>query len=207
MWHEWIYKEIGQARLMLNDLESCQHLVEARRISHKVKNSLDIVQAGVWELGARFHETRMNALKHPSARPSMREQPAADSLSGWRVLLADDEPALLELISRKLGGLGCQVTAAENGYQAWSFFKRSPQCFDLVLTDYDMPEMTGADLAYRIRELRPKLPIVLLSGSSNVADLDPCLRETFSLMLSKPVSLSSLQNSIQELVLPAVIDV
>jgi two-component system cell cycle sensor histidine kinase/response regulator CckA len=88
-----------------------------------------------------------------------------------------------------------------------SFFRRSPQCFDLVLTDYDMPEMTGAELASRIRELRPKLPIVLLSGSPNLADLDPSLRETFSLMISKPVSLSSLQDSIQELVLPAVIDV
>ena len=65
MWHEWIYKEIGQARLMLNDLESCQHLVEARRISHKVKHSLDIVQTGVWELGARLHEARMNALRNP----------------------------------------------------------------------------------------------------------------------------------------------
>ena len=120
---------------MLNDLESCQHLVEAQRISHKVKHSLDIVQTGVWELGARLYETRMNALKHHSARPSMREQPAADSLSGWRVLLADDERVLLDLISRELGRLGCQVTAAENGYKAWSFFRRSPQCFDLVLTD------------------------------------------------------------------------
>jgi CheY-like chemotaxis protein len=88
----------------------------------------------------------------------MREQPAADSLSGWRVLLADDEPALLELISRKLGGLGCQVTAAENGYQAWSFFKRSPQCFDLVLTDYDMPEMTGAELASVSASSGPSCP-------------------------------------------------
>ena len=207
MWHEWIYKEIGQARLMLNDLESCQHLVEARRISHKVKNSLDIVQTGVWELGVRFHEARMKAHKEHSARPAMREQPAADSLSGWRVLLADDEPALLALISRKLGGLGCQVTAAENGYQAWSFFRRSPQFFDLVLTDYDMPEMTGGELASRIRELRPKLPIVLISGTADLSNLDPSLRETFSLMLSKPVSLSSLQDSIQELVMPEVIDV
>jgi hypothetical protein len=35
MWHEWIYKEIGQARLMLNDLESCQHLVEVEKFPIK----------------------------------------------------------------------------------------------------------------------------------------------------------------------------
>ena len=120
MWHEWIYKEIGQARLMLNDLESCQHLVEARRISHKVKNSLDIVQTGVWELGVRFHEARMKANKEHSARPAMREQPAADSLSGWRVLLADDEPALLELISRKLGGLVYQWLLTKEELKPWN---------------------------------------------------------------------------------------
>lgn len=204
----WIDQEINRASIMLGELENCQHVFEARKIYHNIiEHSLKLVQTGVWEMGARLNEARMHALKHPSARPSIREQPAADSLAGWRVLLADDERALLDLISRKLGGLGCQVTAAEDGYQAWSFFKRSPQCFDLVLTDYDMPEMTGAELASRIRELRPKLPIVLLSGSPNLADLDPSLRETFSLMLSKPVSLSNLQDSIQELVLPAVIDV
>ena len=207
MWTGWIDQEIDRANIMLSELESCQHVFEVRKIYYNLKHSLKLVQNGVWELGERLHEARMQPLRHQPKPPPKWEQPAADSLSGWRVLLADDEPVLLELISRKLGGLGCQVTTAENGYQAWSFFKRSPQCFDLVLTDYDMPEMTGAELASRIRELRPKLPIVLLSGSLNLADLDPSLRETFSLMLSKPVSLSSLQNSIQELVMPATIDV
>ena len=173
MWTGWIDQEIDRANIMLSELESCQHVFEVRKIYYNLKHSLKLVQNGVWEMGERLHEARMQSLRHQPKRPSMREQPATDSLSGWRVLLADDEPVLLELISRKLGGLGCQVTAAENGYQAWSFFKRSPQCFDLVLTDYDMPEMTGAELASRIRELRPKLPIVLLSGSPNLADLDP----------------------------------
>ena len=106
MWHEWIYKEIGQARLMLNDLESCQHIFEVRKIYYNLKHSLKLVQNGVWEMGERLHEARMQSLRHQPKRPSMREQPTTDYLSGWRVLLAEDEQALLGADFPQTGRIG-----------------------------------------------------------------------------------------------------
>lgn len=78
------------------------------------------------------------------------------------ILLVDDNSH--GLIARKsvLEELGYQVTTARNGEEALEFY--ADKHFDLVVTDFKMPKMDGAELIRRVRELDPAARIIMLSG-------------------------------------------
>jgi len=81
------------------------------------------------------------------------------------ILLADDEPTQRAAAARLLrGGLGCQVYEARNGRHALQLFRRHQRRVDLVLTDFIMPLMDGGELAERVRDLQPGIPVVLMSA-------------------------------------------
>ena len=84
--------------------------------------------------------------------------------SGERVVLVDDEPALLRSTARRLEGLGYRVRTFEHPAAAFAAVREDPGAVDLLISDHSMPEMTGADLCAAVKQLRPELPIILLSG-------------------------------------------
>ncbi len=81
-----------------------------------------------------------------------------------RILLVDDEQQLVRMGKRVLEPLGYDVTALKSSEEAWRTIREKPDDFDIVITDQTMPEMTGVTLAGRILKLRPKMPIILVSG-------------------------------------------
>jgi PAS domain S-box-containing protein len=86
------------------------------------------------------------------------------------ILFVDDEEVLVELNTQRLEGLGYSVVAAMNGADALETFAAEPARFDLVITDYTMPHMTGVDLAGKLLEVRPDIPIILSSGFNEKAE-------------------------------------
>ena len=92
--------------------------------------------------------------------------PSVHSFAGLRILVADDEPNLRELIAEAFEQRGAQVEMAVDGDMAWKKFKRQAeqQPFDLVVSDQRMPECTGLELLARIRESGAKTPMILASG-------------------------------------------
>jgi len=80
------------------------------------------------------------------------------------VLLAEDDPLLLNVLRRMLRHAGYHVIAARNGRDAWSLFQRATDPIDLVLTDVVMPHMSGTELAARIADQQPELPLILMTG-------------------------------------------
>lgn len=84
------------------------------------------------------------------------------------ILLIDDEPMLVELGKTMLERLGYTVTARTNSFEALTTFKNQPETFDGVITDQTMPGMTGLDLARRMLQIRPDLPIILCTGYSSI---------------------------------------
>ena len=83
-----------------------------------------------------------------------------------RILIVDDEPALVDLGKRSIESLGYTVESRTSSIEALELFRNAPDRFDLVITDMTMPGMTGDELAHRIIEIRHNIPVILCSGYS-----------------------------------------
>jgi signal transduction histidine kinase len=91
------------------------------------------------------------------------EPASAGALPCYRVLVVDDEPLVALLTASMLEDLGHVTEVVPSGASALSVL-RSDKRIDAVITDYAMPDMTGAELAAQIRVMRPELPIILATG-------------------------------------------
>ena len=83
-----------------------------------------------------------------------------------RVLLVDDEAAICSAVGAALASLGYEVEVQTSPLEALAAVAAEPGRFDLVLTDLSMPGLDGAELARRLKALRPDLPIILSTGYS-----------------------------------------
>jgi CheY-like chemotaxis protein len=81
---------------------------------------------------------------------------------GKRILLVEDERWVRECIKRLLALDAHEITEASNGMEAVALF--SEGLFDVVITDYDMPKMTGDKLASQIRNRAPRQPILMITA-------------------------------------------
>jgi PAS domain S-box-containing protein len=89
---------------------------------------------------------------------------------GERILCVDDEPALADLAARLLARAGYQAEAYTDAGDALSHFAARPEVFDLVITDLSMPGTSGLELAERVLEIRPDIPVVIASGYISAQD-------------------------------------
>ncbi len=114
-----------------------------------------------------------------------------------RVLLVDDEPAVLEMEERLLSSLGYHVTAAVDGLEALRLFRSDPSVFDVVISDMTMPRITGADLAVELLKVRADLPIVLVTGYSARIDEASARALGVRQFIMKPFSLRKLAQTVR----------
>ncbi len=88
-----------------------------------------------------------------------------------RILIADDEEDIRDLVEFKLGQAGYDVTLVEDGMAAWESFEADPP--DLVVLDVMMPGLSGIDVLRRIRDTAgSSVPVLLLSARSRDDDVD-----------------------------------
>ena len=86
-----------------------------------------------------------------------------EPVSRKRVLLVDDEQGVRIAVKLLLEALfDYNITEASNGREAFRIFSREK--FDLVITDYSMPDMKGSQLALEIRKVAPKQPILMITA-------------------------------------------
>ena len=83
---------------------------------------------------------------------------------GLRILYLDDDESLVFLVERLLTQRGYRVAAHTRQEEALQALRAEPAAFDLVLTDYNMPGMSGLDIAREVRALNPNLPVAVTSG-------------------------------------------
>jgi CheY-like chemotaxis protein len=101
----------------------------------------------------------------PSARPSPAGAPMGAAPLKGSILLVEDNPMVRRSVESSLRGMGYAVTAVENGAQCLAALRADPSLsLDLMITDVVMPEMSGKELIERVRQLRPSLPVVFMSG-------------------------------------------
>jgi PAS domain S-box-containing protein len=100
----------------------------------------------------------------------IEKKPLVYPLSGRNehILFVDDEEMLAEMGKTMLERLGYRVTSTTSSVDALTILQKQPTEFDMVITDQTMPDMTGSDLARRLLQIRPGLPIILCTGFSNL---------------------------------------
>ena len=82
------------------------------------------------------------------------------------VLVVDDDDGVLSILQHAMSLLGWSVLASNDAEKALTQWSQQIQEIDLLITDLHMPAMNGCELARRIRELHPTLPIIFVSGDS-----------------------------------------
>ncbi len=90
------------------------------------------------------------------------------STGNENILFIDDEQRLAEMGKAMLERLGYNVTIKSSSSEALETFHNHHNQFDLVITDQTMPGMTGADLAKRMIQIRPDIPVILCTGFSSI---------------------------------------
>jgi PAS domain S-box-containing protein len=104
-----------------------------------------------------------------------------------RILVVDDDPALLRMLNRMLTSLGYQVTTCERPAEALTLFNSRPGFYDLVLTDLTMPGKLGTAMAKELLQSRPDLPIILITGYGNKISKERLESTGIRELLLKPV--------------------
>lgn len=119
--------------------------------------------------------------------------------SGERILLVDDDPAILEALKTILGIYGYTVFCAFDAANALVLFEKEKRIFDLLFTDVTLPVTTGIELAEKILLLRPDMPVLLGSGYMNEESVSFITKGKRYPFMSKPYETEGLLRTIKKL--------
>jgi PAS domain S-box-containing protein len=114
------------------------------------------------------------------------------------ILLVDDEEALLYTIRRMMARLGYRVEAFSDPALALQAFRINPQSYDLVATDMIMPEMSGDELIVAIRDIRPDVPVMVISSFHATGSFPPGFEDVRK--VAKPVNLAGLAMALRQVI-------
>ncbi|MBI3015025.1 MAG: response regulator [Candidatus Tectomicrobia bacterium] len=113
---------------------------------------------------------------------------------GALILAVDDDPTVLETLKEILISGNHQVDAVGGGKEALDLFSR--KTYDLVITDLGMPEMNGWELCRRIKDLKPSLPVVLVTGWGDHIDREKASLHGVDFLIAKPFGVSQVLSDI-----------
>lgn len=113
-----------------------------------------------------------------------------------RILLAEDEESVRAFVSRVLTMHGFSVLEAKDGAEAVELMNQHH--FDLLLTDIVMPIMDGISLALKVRDVRPNIPILLMTGYANESQRAHNLSVLIEGLLNKPFSKDQLMAAVNK---------
>jgi len=114
-----------------------------------------------------------------------------------RILLVDDEEQIVSMEQQMLENLGYEVTARTDCTEALKEFSQKPQNFDLVITDMTMPHMTGDELALKLLDIKPDIPVILCTGFNEDITEEKALAMGIQKFVMKPVIKNDLATTIR----------
>ena len=138
------------------------------------------------------------AAQENAAPKNNRSDPALPVTGNERIMIVDDEEAIRNLLLAILSNAGYQADGYANGREAWEVFRKSPDNWNLIITDQTMPQMTGEELAVNVMELRPDMPIILCTGFSESISIEKARTLGIKAYLYKPLSLNELLASVHK---------
>jgi PAS domain S-box-containing protein len=116
---------------------------------------------------------------------------------GATILVVEDDSAVRSSVCRLLARRGYHVMESRDGQQALALLAESERAVDLVISDIVMPEMSGLELRDRLKELRPAVPVLLMSGYSQEAITRLGNHESLGPLIEKPFTVDSLLENVR----------
>jgi two-component system, cell cycle sensor histidine kinase and response regulator CckA len=114
------------------------------------------------------------------------------------ILVVEDEPSVLKMVTTMLERLGYVVLAANNASEAIYLVKKSERDIDLVLTDVIMPDINGRRLAEILKAIKPKMKFIFMSGYTADIMVDQDFLDESVCFIQKPFTKKRLAEKIQE---------
>lgn len=159
-----------------------------------VAHGIVIAHGGTIEITSRLGDGTTVCLTLPSfVGPSRPCPPAAPTpisktQSPLRILIVDDEPEIVDVLTRQLALLGHRPEGRNGPYEALDAVREAATPYDLVISDLAMPSMSGLQLASRVREVSPATPFVLCSGRVTDDDRQQAAALGVAAIIDKPFS-------------------
>jgi signal transduction histidine kinase/ActR/RegA family two-component response regulator len=113
------------------------------------------------------------------------------------ILLVDDEEQIIDIEKQILERLGYRVTAKTDSQEALEEFSTLPEKFDLVITDMTMPKMNGDQLALKLMDIKPDIPVILCTGFNETINEEKALAMGIDRFVMKPIVKDDLANTIR----------
>jgi DNA-binding NtrC family response regulator len=130
-------------------------------------------------------------------RVSVNEGASAAGGESNTLLLVEDESGIRELTSELLASWGYEVLVARNGVEALEISGKHRGTIHLMVTDVVMPHMNGRDLAERMRQMRPEIKVIYMSGYTDNLVLQGGMVEEGSDFIQKPFTADTLARRVR----------
>ncbi|MBD3406936.1 MAG: GAF domain-containing protein [Candidatus Lokiarchaeota archaeon] len=117
---------------------------------------------------------------------------------GVSILVVDDEPIVLEALSRMLERLGCRTYTATNGRKALEIYQKERDNIDIILTDMMMPDMDGIELVKQLAVINPSAKVILMTGYPLGSKIEELKGLGLVSWAQKPLRLSRIGKLIQK---------
>lgn len=114
-----------------------------------------------------------------------------------RILLADDDAAVRDVVRRALQSEGHEIAIAQDGQEALDLLLATPSAFDLIVSDVHMPGIDGLTLGAKAIAAAPKIKIVLMTAYADGADKASSLKPNLKTVLTKPLTLDQIRSAIR----------
>lgn len=114
-----------------------------------------------------------------------------------KILLVEDETALLDGLRLFLAGDDLEILACANGSEALAVARQNP--VDLVVTDVKLPDLNGLTVAREIRKLNPGIPAIVMTAYNHKEDFNEFSREGTAAYFQKPINTDELKRTIYTL--------
>ncbi|HLP02730.1 MAG TPA: ATP-binding protein [Opitutaceae bacterium] len=109
------------------------------------------------------------------------------ALRGVRVLVVEDDAAVVYVLTTALERHGCEVAVAADGAAGWEIFSRAEKPFAVVLTDFAMPRLNGLQLAEKIADSERRVPVLLMTAYGATITPEQLKQAGLSAVLTKPL--------------------
>jgi len=160
---------------------------------------VESLQGNISVTGAPGKGTQIHVYLPKSNTP---EQPAAQAHASEKggtehIVFVDDEPFLVDMGVTMLTKMGYTVSGFCDSQKALEAFKKSPQAYDILVTDQTMPHLNGTELIREIRKIKPGIPTILTTGYSTQVDKEKAKRKGIHAFIMKPLRKTLLTSTVR----------